>query len=512
MGGVAIENDRSGIFDLCVIGGGINGVGIAEDAAGRGLKVVLCEQSDLGSATSSSSSKLIHGGLRYLEHYEFGLVREALSERETLMQRAPHLVRPLTFILPYDPAQRPEWMIRIGLWLYDHLGHRRKLPASRHLNLRVAPEGEPLRNRDRGGFAYPDCRVDDARLVILVARSAAGRGAEIRTRTKVVAAGRADGHWRVQTRADSGAPQELRARILVNAAGPWVESVLEKELALTPKRRIRLVKGSHIVVPRVHTGAQAYLLQNTDGRIVFVIPYEEHFSLIGTTEKPYVGNPAEATIDEDEIDYLLDVANRNFTHETQRQDVVWSYAGVRPLDEDEASSLSEVSRGYSLMIDGKPEEPPLLSVYGGKLTTFRRLAENALEKLRPWLPHMAKPWTAAALLPGGLAGRGEPEVIAADLTRRYQWLPAALAARYSRAYGALASDVIGDAASFEAMGRHFGGSLYEREVEYLVLREWARSTEDVIWRRTKQGLWLTPEEVKNLEAWLAVQVPTASAA
>lgn len=497
------RNCTGGVFDLCIIGGGINGAGIAEDAAGRGLSVVLCEQADLGSATSSRSSKLIHGGLRYLEHFEFGLVRESLSEREILMRRAPHLVRPMNFVLPHEPTQRPGWMIRVGLWLYDHLGHRRALPASRYIDLRSAAEGEALRNRDRGGFCYPDCRVDDARLVVLVARGAAAKGAVVHTRTRVESAVRAGGVWRVRIRPETGALRELRARALVNAAGPWVESVLERELALMPQRRVRLVKGSHIVVPRIHAGSHAYLLQNPDGRVVFVIPYQERFSLIGTTEKPYAGDPAQAVIDDDEIDYLLAVVNRNFVRPTSRSEVIWSYAGVRPLDEDKAGSLSEVSRGYSLVIDAGGDGSPLLSVYGGKLTTFRRLAERAMERLRPWFDGMGPSWTAGELLPGGLREDGEPEAIAARLRGDYPWLPPGLALRYASGYGASAWELLGDAGSLDALGCCFGAMLYEREVAYLVRVEWACCADDVIWRRTKLGLWMTPDEVAGLDSWMA---------
>ncbi len=473
------------IYDLVVVGGGINGAGIAADAAGRGLTVLLAEKSDLGGATSSASSKLIHGGLRYLEHYEFRLVREALEEREVLLANASHIIWPQRFILPQVAGGRSGLMLRAGLFLYDHLGKRQRIPASSSLDLRRDPAGYALRRELTHGFTYWDCRVDDARLVVLNARAAADRGAAIETRTRVATARVEEGTWRVLLDSARG-QREVRARALVNAAGPWVSS-----LGGGPALRavpLRLVKGSHIVVPRIAGANDAYLCQNADGRVVFAIPYEERFTLIGTTEVAFDGDPASAEISREEEDYLLDLTRQFFAAPPTRDDIVWSFAGVRPLfDDDSEESASAVSRDYSLALNSD-EGAPLLTVLGGKLTTYRRLAEAALGRLKPCFPHMRRAWTASAPLPGGDLGEGGLAGFIRDLCRRHRGFDAAFLGRLARRYGTLTDDVLGDAENMGDLGRSFGAGLSEREVIYLREREWARGADDILWRRTKCGL------------------------
>ena len=490
----------SDIVDLLIVGGGINGAGIARDAAGRGLKVLLVEQADLASATSSASTKLIHGGLRYLEYYEFRLVREALIEREVLLRNAPHIIRPLTFVLPHEAALRPAWMVRIGLFLYDHLGGREKLPASRGLDLRRDPVGKPLKPSFTKGFSYADCWVDDARLVALNALDARERGARILTRTRCLSARRADGVWNAAIE-DQGSreQQTVQARGLVNAAGPWVASFIDGALAMQRPQKLRLVKGSHIVVRRLFEGPQAYILQNTDRRIVFAIPYERDYTLIGTTDLPYEGDPAKVAISPEEIDYLCGVINAHFVKQIAPADVVWTYAGVRPLYDDEAASASAVTRDYVLELDDVG--PPLLSVFGGKITTYRKLAEHALDKLKPYFPQCGVPWTHAAPLPGGDMPDAQFDTFLAGLRGRWPWLPADLAHRYARAYGTRADRLLAGANGTNDLGLHFGDALYSREVEYLMDQEWAMTAIDVLWRRSKLGLHLAPATVTALESW-----------
>jgi D-erythritol 1-phosphate dehydrogenase len=493
-------------LDLLVIGGGINGVGVARDAVGRGLSVLLCEQTDLASGTSSASSKLIHGGLRYLEQYEFRLVREALAEREVLLGIAPHIIWPLRFVLPHDRTLRPAWMIRVGMFLYDHLSSRRHLPGSRGLRLPGTAEGAPLAPRLRKGFAYWDCWVDDSRLVALTALDAAERGATVLTRTRFAGARREGGLW-IATLHDTagGATRTVRARALVNAAGPWIAQVMQQDFARRDYRHLALVKGSHIVVPRVHAGEHAYILQHTDRRVVFVIPFLERFSLIGTTDVPFFGDPATAHCTPGEVTYLCEAVNRYLASPVQPQDVVWSFAGVRPLYNDDASDPSAISREYVLELDGAPGEPPLLSLIGGKITAYRQVAEHALDKLRPWFPAMGPSWSARAPLPGGDLPGKDFAAFLAGLQAQRPWLPPALARRLARAYGSRAGRVLGDATGLEGLGRDFGGGLTEREVRHLVQHEWARSAEDVLWRRSKLGLFLTPHEARELARWMAEQ-------
>lgn len=493
----------SELYDLLVVGGGINGVAIARDAAGRGLRVLLCEQGDLASATSSASSKLIHGGLRYLEHAAFRLVCEGLAEREVLLRMAPHLVQPLRLVLPHGPAARPRWMLRAGLALYDRLDGARTLPAAKPVDLRRDPFGAPLREGVRRGFAYSDCRTDDARLTIVSARDAMLRGAEIMTRWAFTAARREAAYWRVVLRDHDGTSREVAVRILVNAAGPWVPDVLARS-GLSSRARLRLVKGSHIVVPRLYDGEQAYLLQNDDRRIVFVIPFERDWSLVGTTELPFADDPGSAEISAEEIAYLCRAVARWFHSPPRPADVVWSYAGVRPLYEDCARSAAALSRDYVLELD--VAGPPALSIFGGKLTTHRRLAEHALAKLAPHLPACGPPWTAGSVLPGGdtLPGGGIA-ALAGDLMRHYPFLDPLTADRLARSYGGDAYRILGEAQSAAALGRAFGQGLSETELCWLVEHEWARTAADVLWRRSKLGLRLTPEEVRDVAGFLARQ-------
>ncbi len=493
-----------GTTDILVIGGGINGAGIARDAAGRGLSVVLCEQGDLANATSSASSKLIHGGLRYLEYYAFRLVREALAEREVLYENAPHIIFPIRFVLPHEKSLRPAWLIRAGLFLYDHLGGRRRLPGSHGIDLRADPEGAPLREEFGNGFVYSDCWVDDARLVVLNALDAAERGATILTRTRCLAARREDSLWRVRLQdARSGTEWAVNARILVNAAGPWVGKVLEDVVGIDRGQRPRLVKGSHVVVPRLYDGDHAYILQNDDRRVVFVIPYEGDYSLIGTTDVPFDGDPAEVRIDPAETAYLCAAVNRYFATPVSADDVVWSYSGVRPLYNDEAEDAAAVTRDYELELDAGPGQAPLLSVFGGKITTYRRLAEQALEHFAPYTPHAGKTWTANVPLPGGDIADADFATFLDEVRRTWPWLREDLARRYARAYGTRIETLLEGAHASDHLGRDFGAGICEREVEYLVNNEWAMTSEDILWRRTKRGLRASAETVAALDDWLA---------
>jgi glycerol-3-phosphate dehydrogenase len=488
-GSHASMTDEDRILDVAVIGGGINGVGIARDAAGRGLSVLLAEKGDLAEGTSSRSGKLVHGGLRYLEYYEFRLVREALKEREVLLAAAPHIIWPMRFVLPHSPEQRPAWLIRLGLFLYDHLGGRQHLPGCRRLNLRTAPEGRAIRPEYKLGFEYSDCWVDDSRLVVLNALDAKERGADIRTRTEAVAARREDAHWLVTLKdAETGQRSTVRARVLVNAAGPWVEGVLGRVSGINANRRVRLVKGSHLVVPKFWVGSQAYFLQNTDNRVIFVNPYEDDLCLIGTTDIPYDGRAEDVSVDEAEVAYLLAAVNRYMRVQLTPKDVLHRFSGVRPLYDDNAANPSAVTRDYVFDIDGGGDLAPLLSVFGGKITTYRKLAEHALERLRPFLPESGAAWTAGVCLPGGDMPNADFAGFLRDFSRAHDWLPASLARHYARLYGTRADRVLGDARSLTELGAHFGGDLFEREVAYLRAFEWARSAEDVLERRTKHGL------------------------
>lgn len=486
--------------DLIVIGGGINGAGIAADAAGRGLSVLMLEAKDLACATSSASSKLIHGGLRYLEHYEFRLVSEALAEREVLLKLAPHIAFPMRFRLPHQPHLRPAWMIRTGLFLYDHLGKRTSLPSSK--GLRFGPESV-LKSSLTRGFEYSDCWVDDARLVLLNAQEVVVRGGEVRTRTQVTRAYRENGLWVVEAKnADTGEVFTWRAKGLVNATGPWVKHFFDNGLELKSPYGIRLIKGSHIVVPRVHNQPQAYILQNEDHRIVFVIPWMDEFSIIGTTDVEYNGDPHDVKIDDNEVNYLLKVYNDHFKKQLSKDDIVWTYSGVRPLCDDESDSPQAITRDYTLDVHDQDGKAPLLSVFGGKLTTYRKLAEHALEKLSGYYDNCGPAWTKNGVLPGGDLGT-DRDSYAAQLRRRFTWLPEALARRYARTYGTRAEQLIGTAQSLEDLGEHFGHHLYEAELRYLVAEEWVVELDDAIWRRTKLGMWLDDAQKQRVAHWLA---------
>jgi glycerol-3-phosphate dehydrogenase len=502
--------DDSEIIDLLVVGGGINGVGIARDAAGRGLKVVLCEQDDLAQHTSSSSSKLIHGGLRYLEYYEFRLVREALIEREVLLNAAPHIIWPLRFILPHSPDQRPAWMIRLGLFLYDHLGGRKRLPASATVDLATDPASGPLKPEVRHAFSYADCWVEDARLVVLNAKDAAERGAEILTRTRCTEARRANGIWQATLASNRGAPvRKVKARGLINAAGPWVSAFIKDRLRHESSSNVRLVKGSHVVVRKLYDHDSPYILQNPDGRIVFVIPYEQDYSLIGTTDQEYRGDPSEMAIDDDEIDYLLTSVNRYFFTPVTREKIVWTYAGARPLYDDAKGNASAVTRDYVFDLDAPANEPPLLSIFGGKLTTYRKLAEHAMGKLQPVMGFKAKAWTAGSPLPGGDIENADFDAFLKSVMNKWNWLPQDLARRYTRAYGTRIERLIGKADGLDELGEHFGDGLYEAEVTYLMREEWALTDADILWRRSKLGLHVSDDTAARLRAWLGRNVDHA---
>ncbi|MND61745.1 Aerobic glycerol-3-phosphate dehydrogenase [compost metagenome] len=473
-------------------------MGIAADAAGRGLSVFLCEKDDLASHTSSASSKLIHGGLRYLEHYEFRLVREALAEREVLLAKAPHIVKPMRFVLPHRPHLRPAWMIRAGLFLYDHLGKREKLGASR--SLRFGP-GNPLKANITRGFEYADCAVDDARLVVLNAMAAREKGADIRTRTRCVSAWRIDGVWNVQLEHADGSQQSIRARALVNAAGPWVAKFIEDDLKLDAPYGIRLIQGSHLIVPRLYDGEHAYILQNEDQRIVFAIPYLERFTLIGTTDREYTGDPAKVAITESETDYLLNVVNEHFNHPLSRADILHTYAGVRPLCNDESDNPSAVTRDYTLALSASKGEAPLLSVFGGKLTTYRKLAESAMTQLAPFFTQMRGSWTASATLPGG-EDMTTPYALADAILARCGWLPAEIAKRWALTYGSRVWRLLEGVEGPDDLGQTIGGGLFTREVDYLCSEEWATDADDILWRRTKLGLFTSQAEQQVLRDYL----------
>ncbi|MBD9374858.1 glycerol-3-phosphate dehydrogenase [Rhizobium sp. ARZ01] len=493
------------VSDIFVIGGGINGCGIARDAAGRGYSVVLAEMQDLASGTSSASTKLIHGGLRYLEHYEFRLVREALMEREVLWAMAPHVIWPMRFVLPFQKGGiRPAWLIRLGLFLYDHIGGRKLLPPTRTVDMRRDPSGEPLKKLFGKAFEYSDGWVDDARLVVLNARDAADHGADIRIRTRVVSARRENGHWDVETEnVASGERETIRARMLVNASGPWVDTVLVGALGQNDVHNVRLVQGSHIVVRRKFSDPRAYFFQNPDGRIIFAIPYQDEFTLIGTTDRDYHGDPRNVRISDEEVDYLCRSASEYFAEPVTREDIVWTYSGVRPLFDDGASKAQEATRDYVLKVDGNGKQAPLLNVFGGKLTTYRRLAEAALDKIGEAIGQRGEKWTATSRLPGGDFGVEDFGAEVAKLSSRYPFLTAQHARRLVRLYGTRATAMLAGATSIEDLGHHFGSDLYELEVRWLMKEEWARHAEDVLWRRTKRGLHLTADEAEALESYMA---------
>lgn len=492
------------VYDLAVIGGGVNGAGIARDAAGRGAKVLLLERGDLAEGTSSASTKLIHGGLRYLEHYEFGLVRESLSEREVLWAIAPHIAWPMRFVLPHRPGLRPRWLLRLGLWLYDHIGGRKELPPAESVALARHPAGAPLKPQYRHAFLYSDCWVDDARLVVLNARDAADRGADIRTRCEVTSLERDGMHWRI-----AAGGEEFRAQCVVNAAGPRVLDLLGRA-GEPSSQRMRLVRGSHIVVRKLFDHPFAYFFQLPDGRIFFAIPYEQDFTLIGTTDVDHQGGLDQVRASDEEIAYLCAGASEYFNQPVTPADVVWTYSGVRPLIDDGSGKPEAATRGYSFELDGGAGEAPLLSIFGGKITTYRHLASEAMERLAPLCPVLdGHEWTNRAPLPGGDFGLREAPAKAAELARQYPFLPPEQSARLIRLYGTRAWVMLGQASMQADLGTDFGHGLSQAEVDYLVDQEWARTADDILWRRTKLGLHFSAEEQARLARYLTERTAQA---
>ncbi|MEM0906430.1 MAG: glycerol-3-phosphate dehydrogenase [Pseudomonadota bacterium] len=492
-------------LDVFVIGGGINGCGIARDLAGRGYKVGLAEKNDFASGTSSWSTKLIHGGLRYLEHYEFRLVREALKEREVLWAMAPHIIWPLRFVLPHHSGLRPQWLLRTGLFLYDNLGGRKALPGTRTVNLTSDDVGVPLKAEFTRAFEYSDCWVDDSRLVVLNARDAADRGAVIKPRTEVILARPVGDHWDITLRTGGANPVTVRAKSIVNAAGPWVDKVLGAAFGRNDAHNVRLVQGSHVVIRQKFAHDRAYIFQNADKRIIFAIPYEDEFTLIGTTDKDFKGDPRDAKITPEETRYLCESASAYFKEPVQEEDIVWTYSGVRPLYDDGASAAQEATRDYVLRVDGAEHGPPVVNVFGGKLTTYRRLAEACAEKVGQILGARGRPWTEGAKLPGGDMSLDASLSAAKRLHADFPFLSVQHAKRLSRLYGTKTAVLLEGCQSQNDLGRHFGADLYEREVRYLMAHEWAFEAEDVLWRRSKLGLRLTEAQTTALAAYMQEQ-------
>lgn len=493
-------------YDVFVIGGGINGCGIARDAIGRGYSVFLAEMDDFASGTSSKATKLIHGGLRYLEYYEFRLVREALKEREVLWRIAPHIIWPMRFVLPHAPGLRPAWLLRLGLFLYDHIGRRQLLPPTRTLDMQSDPAARLLKPIFRRAFEYSDCWVNDARLVVLNARAAADRGAVISPRTRVVKAERKGDLWDVTAIKNNPGCEshEIRitARLLVNAAGPWVDDVLRETLQHNNAHNVRLVKGSHIVVRKKFEDPRAFFFQNRNRRIIFAIPYENDFTLIGTTDRDYDGDLSAVEITDAEAGYLCDAASEYFAEPVRRADIVWTYAGVRPLFDDHASKAQETTRDYVLRTEGGKGTAPLVNVFGGKLTTYRRLSEHVLEKIGGLIGVKGEPWTTTAALPGGDFPATGFYAKLDKLKGDYPFLDGKHAERLLRLYGRTVWTMLGSAVSHDDLGRHFGHDLYEAELRHLVEHEWAMTAEDVLWRRTKLGLHMSENQEEQLERWL----------
>lgn len=500
-------NTNKQIFDLAIIGGGINGTGIAADASGRNLNVFLCEQNDLASGTSSSSSKLIHGGLRYLEHYEFRLVKEALAEREVLLHKAPHLVTPLKFIMPHRPHLRPAWMIRCGLFLYDHLSKRNTLPKARKVKL---DQQSPFKDGITKGFEYYDCWVDDARLVVTNAIEARNKGAEIKTQTACTSIKfSADKQLWTVSLYDKiyDKEYEITAKNIVNASGPWLNQFLETALPdVKPARKIRLIKGSHIIVPRNQNHEGAYILQNEDKRIIFVLPYLDDFSIIGTTDKEFTGTPESVSIDDWEIDYLIEVYNQHFKTGLVKTDIISTYSGIRPLCDDESSDPSAITRDYTLELQSFGENNALISIYGGKITTYRKLSEAVLLKLKPFLPKAIKPWTANSPLPGAAKYGQTLDEIQRLISTQHPWLNSKLLTRFSNSYGLMCLGFLSNRISIESLGLNFGADLYQAEIDYLLEHEWASCANDILWRRTKLGLFLTPEQSKQVDLYVKEKI------
>ena len=487
------------IYDIAVIGGGINGVGIAADAAGRGLSVFLCEKDDLASHTSSASSKLIHGGLRYLEHKEFRLVREALDEREVLLAKAPHIIRPMRFIMPHRPHLRPAWLIRTGLFFYDHLGKREKLLGSNNVYFK---DDSPLNSAITRGFEYSDCAVDDSRLVVLNAMHAREKGADIVTRTRCLSAQRVEDYWVVELENAQGS-FKIKAKALVNAAGPWVAQFIKQDLQLKSPYGIRLIQGSHIVVPKLYDGDKAFIMQNDDRRIVFAIPYLDQYTMIGTTDREYQGDPSKVQITQAETDYLLEVSNAHFKKQLTQADIIWTFAGVRPLCDDESDNPSAITRDYTLALSQEThDQAPLLSVFGGKLTTYRKLAESAMHQLNPFFPEMKESWTASEALPGG-ENMASAEQLAKEIRAQITDVSESLAKRWATSYGSRIWNILGESVSIDQLGLSFGHGLFAKEVDYLCRFEWVTTSEDILWRRSKLGLVFAQNEIDRLDAYLS---------
>lgn len=495
------------LYDLAIIGGGINGCGIARDAAGRGLSVFLCEQEDLANGTSSASTKLIHGGLRYLEYYEFRLVREALREREVLLNAAPHIIWPLRFILPHHRGLRPSWLIRLGLLLYDNLGGRKLLPGTSSVNLRTDVAGIPLKQDFSKGFEYSDCWVMDSRLVVLNAMDAAARGAEIRTRSKLQTGTREGGVWSLQLLDKrTGKTFNIKSRTLVNASGPWLGELMTHISHGETREHIRMVKGSHIIIKKLFDHERAYIFQNEDGRIIFAIPYENEFTLIGTTDVDFHGDPDDVSISGEEIDYLCRAASEYFVRQISKESVVDSFSGIRPLFDDGRSDAKAATRDYVLRLDTGKDEPALLSIYGGKITTYRKLAESVLDKLASFLPHMGPAWTESNHLPGGDFPPNEFNKQVEDLAARCTFLDRKTAFRLVRTYGTRAFEMTAQVHDSSDAGVVFGHDLYSFEVDYLIANEWAECADDVLLRRTKLGLFLSPRQAEKLDAYIKKRV------
>lgn len=493
-------------YDVFVVGGGINGCGIARDAAGRGFSVCLAEMNDFGSGTSSGSTKLIHGGLRYLEHYEFRLVREALMEREVLWGMAPHIIWPLRFVLPHHKGLRPAWFLRLGLYFYDYLGGRKVLPPTKTLDMRQDAAGKPLKPLFDKAFEYSDCWVNDARFVVLNLRDAEARGARIMPRTKVVSARRGDDVWIIETETSDGTREIVTARLLVNAAGPWVDNFLSNAAGRNDARNVRLVQGSHIVVKRLFEHDRCYIFQNADNRIIFAIPYEDDYTLIGTTDHDFTGSLDKIEITDEETSYLCDAASEYFAKPVTSDQVVWTYSAVRPLYDDGANAAQEATRDYVLRAETEDGKAPVINVFGGKITTYRKLAESMLEEIEKFLGKRGNPWTAGVTLPGGdFPATGYDDMVAA-LYKAHPWLDETFARRMVRLYGTEAKDIFGGAGSLDDLGTHFGDTLYETEVRHLMDKEWAITADDILWRRTKRGLRLSKTEAKALDGWLNGQL------
>lgn len=497
--------------DIFIIGGGINGVGIARDAAGRGYKVVLCEMNDLASGTSNWSSKLVHGGLRYLEHYEFSLVRKALTEREILWAAAPHIIRPMRFILPHHRHLRPAWLLRLGLFLYDHIGGRKRLPATKTVNLETGIYGKPLKAMFKKGFQYSDCQVDDARLVVLNAMDARQKGAEICLNSRCISARREDGKWTVETRNElTGEARHHSADLVINATGPWVDHVLGSAFGQGDTQNIRMVQGSHIVVPRLYDHDNCYIFQNADDRIIFAIPFAQNSTLIGTTDLDFQGDPAKARISDDEIDYLCTAASKYFENPVRRQDIIWTFCGVRPLFDDGASTAQEATRDYVFRRDLGPgdtqQNAPLINIFGGKITTYRILAEKMMEEIEDLIGRKGRPWTAKTCLPGGDIATGRFDDFVEKTCSRYPFMATEEVKRLCRAYGTNVTMVLGNAHSADQLGRDFGAGLREVEIRYLMINEWARCADDVVWRRSKLGLAMSDKQIASLDKWMSDEV------